>query len=863
MAMEKHDRASPPDAPPPADGPSRDWLTRPQAPVITAAIFFILICGIALFLSWRHFESARRDALSADRTTANLLAGIVLQHNRTTIGILKSYAYRPLFVRAVKSRNLAEIHRHLSDLKKNAGIDLTFITDPRGVLWANFPVFPEALGRNLSDRDWYRGVSAQWQPYMSEVFKLIVADRPLAVAVCVPIFDEKEKVIGVLATSQRLEYIDNIIVQVPFGPYTVMSVIDRGGSLLYSNRYPYKETITEYPHRPMFDRVRKDSNQQLEDTRHGDTGTIYLTMAPIKEIGWTIVVERFRRDIYRASAGHFVSIGFVSLSLYGSIFFFIFYLRRGAQLKLAQDRLRADAALRQEKEKLRERETFIRTVLDNLPIGVAVNSVDPHVVFEYMNDHFPGIYRTTREALGQPGAFWESVYQDPGFRTALKERVERDCAGGDPERMCWEDVPVTRGGEIVAYISARNIPLPDGKRVVSTVWDVTERKRAEEALRRSEENFRRSLEECPLGVRIVSEEGETIYANRAMLDLYGYDDIEEFRKTSAKERYTAESYAAFLERRRKRRHGEPLPADYEIDIIRRDGEVRHLHVFRKEILWDGEQHFQTLYLDITDRKRAEDEIRRLNEELEERVMQRTALLAAANKELESFSYSVSHDLRAPLRGIDGFGQALFEEYSDRPLDETGRNYLARIRKATQNMGALIDELLKLSRVTRVEFHEETVDLSKMVEDIAAELRQRHPERDVRTVIRTGVVVQADGFLMKIAMENLLDNAWKFTGKSGQAEIEFGLTEKDRAGIYFVRDNGVGFDMAYADKLFGAFQRLHTQADFPGTGIGLATVQRIIHRHGGGVWAEGEVGRGATFYFTLAPDQPRGGVGIPG
>jgi signal transduction histidine kinase len=307
------------------------------------------------------------------------------------------------------------------------------------------------------------------------------------------------------------------------------------------------------------------------------------------------------------------------------------------------------------------------------------------------------------------------------------------------------------------------------------------------------------------------------------------------------------------------------------------------------------------------RDRAQEALRRLNAELEQRVRERTAQLEAANKELEAFAYSVSHDLRAPLRGIDGWSLALVEDCADQ-LDARGRERLDLVRAEAQRMGRLIDDLLQLSRVTREQMELEPMDLSALAQSIAAALRQSEPARRVEFVIAPGIVAHGDAKLLRIVLENLLGNAWKFTSQQPQARIEFGAipsvecqvssdgrsdewrvtsagtsaewrvtsAEKKPAvvspstfshqpltmnlqpstinsqpsPVYFVRDNGVGFDMAYAGKLFAPFQRLHKASEFPGTGVGLATVQRIIHRHGGRVWAEAEVGQGATVFFTM-------------
>jgi len=281
------------------------------------------------------------------------------------------------------------------------------------------------------------------------------------------------------------------------------------------------------------------------------------------------------------------------------------------------------------------------------------------------------------------------------------------------------------------------------------------------------------------------------------------------------------------------------------------GAITHISIFKglAFVLVTSLLLYGLFSAELARRRKAEEEIQRLNVDLEKQVEERTRRLEEAYRELEAFTYSVSHDLRSPLRGLDGFSQILLEDYASE-IDATGREHLNRIRSATRRMDQLINALLKLSQVTQSKLDIQPVNLSDIARHVANNLQIAHPERKVEWVIAPDLIVNADLGLMRILIANLLDNAWKFTSKKAQARIELGRKEQNGRDVCFVRDNGTGFDMAYAGKLFGDFQRLHPDSEFEGMGIGLALVWRILKRHGGHIWAEAEVDKGATFYFCL-------------
>jgi PAS domain S-box-containing protein len=374
----------------------------------------------------------------------------------------------------------------------------------------------------------------------------------------------------------------------------------------------------------------------------------------------------------------------------------------------------------------------------------------------------------------------------------------------------------------------------------SIIRDMTERNRWEQKLRGL-------LDAAPDATVVVDERGEIVLVNRQVTNVFGYQ----------KDELLGQSIDILVPERLRGRHSSyrsgffsdprarPMGAGFDLYGLHKNGEEFPVEISLSPLATEDGVLVSSSIRDVTERKRQQHQIEDLNRDL---LRSNTELLAV-NRELESFSYSVSHDLRAPLRAIDGFSLALLEDCGPK-LSEVEAGFLQRIRAGATRMGQLIDDLLTLARTARKELIREEVDLSAIAEDICSQLRAANPNRTVTSIIAPRITVEGDRTLLSLMLENLLNNAWKFTSLRDHSRIEFGVEDANEKTVLFVSDNGAGFDMRYANKLFGAFQRLHDEREFPGNGIGLATVQRIVHRHGGRIWAEAEPGKGTTFRFIL-------------
>jgi PAS domain S-box-containing protein len=698
-----------------------DWLVKSKSIVISILVLFILISSIVIALVYRQYKNAGADLLSADKTSANQIAGFIQEHNNAVLEVLASYARVPSFIDAAKKKDIVEARRQLALLKKNQDFNLALVTDKKGILWANFPAFP--VGSNISYRDWYKGVSASWKPHVSGVFQIMTGDKPLVVAFSFPFFDEKGNPIGILTIYKKLDFITDSTKQASLDQLTTVNITDQGGNILFDTKSGFKKKATGYSLFPVIKKALTENKKQIEiQNQQTNQETSYLSIAEVKSTGWLVIVQRdLKGNLRPQQAKNPLALIIIFALLFIVLSLGLIYFRKIIVLKNTKEQLLSEIKLL-EGEKI-EWET--RYYLENL-----VN---------YTN---------------APLIVWDHDLLIVRFDQAFEEMTG------------WSKAEVL-GKKI-------DLLFPENSKKESLDYIITAAK---------------------------SEKAEVL----------------------------------------------------EVPILHKEGTIRTVLLNSTTIYdSDGKTAIATIAQgrDITDRKQVELEISKLNRKLEKRVLERTANLEAANRQLEAFSYSISQALLTPLQAIERLCDTLKENYQAKP-DDTEKNYLEQMYKEIKRMGQLINDMMKLSRLNRTAINRQSVDVSKMAREITEAYRQKYPGRAVVVTVEKNILIDGDELLLKIALGNLIDNAWKFTAPKEHAVIKFGTTLKDGKTALFIKDNGVGFDVAHVSKLFNAFHRIDSTSDFPGTGIGLATVQRIVDRHGGEIWADGKPGKGATFYFTLS------------
>lgn len=839
-------------------------------------VFLAVLPALVLILD-TGLQQRRLADTNARENALRLVRFAAAHHERVLEGarqLLVALARLP----AVRNRDVATCNSFLADLEKHYPTynNLGVVGSDGNILCSAKPL---AGASTAADLAWFRR-TVQTRGFSAYDYQVggRITDEPVVVF-SYPVFDAAEQIQAVVFITLDLAWLNTLMAAAQLPQGSVLSVVDHEGVVL--GRYPDPERWVglSLPETPLIKAILTHRGEgSLETSGLDGVPRLYAftrlygtTVGEGAYVSIGIPVAAAFAEADRILKRNVVLLGIVSLLGFVAAWFGseVFILRRVRAVVDAAQRLRRGAlstrvgppygpgelghlaqafdemaeALEQHEaersrveEALRQSEARYRALMEQAADGILITDQQGNYLevntqacelLGYAREEF--LTLSVKDII-QPGDLAEVV-------ATLEEMRTR--------KTVWRERLLRRKDGTLVPVEVRAKMLDDG-RVEAIIRDVTDRKRAEEALRESEERYRQMFENNR-AVKLLIDPTSTaiVDANPAAAEFYGYR-VETLRQMKITDINTlppeeiVEKIAQIVTQQR-------LSFVFRHRLA--SGEIRDVEVYTIPIVVRGRQLLYSIIHDITARRQAEEEIRRLNAELEQRVIERTAQLEEANRELEAFSYSVSHDLRAPLRAVDAFSRIVLQDCAAQ-LSPEAVGYLQRVRANAQHMSRLIEDLLAFSRFSRQSLKKQTVVLTSLVQRVLEDLKGEYAERQVEIVVGDLPDCQGDPALLRQVFVNLLSNALKFTRQRDVARIEVGCQSQNGERVYFVKDNGAGFDMRYAHKLFGVFQRLHRAEDYEGTGVGLAIVQRIIHRHGGRVWAEAAVDEGATFYFTI-------------
>ena len=842
-------------------------------------IFLIGTWSLAFYASQTLHGDMERMQGEQQFSTVSFIAAEINQELDNRVKALEAFA-RKITPDAIRQPAILQ-----AILEDRTTIQLLFnngvaAVGTNGTVIAEYPRLPGRLGANFSERDYVIGPLQQEKVTIGRPVMSKVMQAPVFV-IGVPIRDARGQVIGALGGIVDLR-LPNFLDKISANQYG-----KTGGYLLVAPQYRLIVTASD-KRRIMEVLPAPGVNPGIDRFIQGHEGSeimlnplgveVLVSAKRVPVAGWYVAVVLPTEEVYAPIHDMLLRVrygaGVLTLIFAGLIWWM---LRRQLAPMLAtvkalsalsdtgqppqplpiprQDELgeliggfnRLLDTLQQREDALKDSEARFRS-LTEMSSDFYWETDAEHRLTTRTESKREAAEGVLRQASPLGKRRWDVPYLSPDESGWRQHRATLDA------HLPFRDFEIARPrvNGTVHYVAVSGDPVFDasgtfrGYRGVGA--DVTERTLAAKALRSSEEKFAKAFRSSPTFLSISTRaNGRYVEVNEGFLRGTGHTREEVIGHTSA-------DIGLWKDLRERQRAIDVLLEQgsitaFETELRKKSGELVACEIWAEPIEIEGEPCIIWVTNDITARKKTEAEIRRINAELEQRVEQRTHDLQVANRELESFAYSVSHDLRAPLRAIEGFSRLIESEYAPH-LDERGKDYFRRIRGGATRMATLIDDLLNLSKVSRQELRLGPVDLSALAREAAEELQATEPKRKVEWVIAPNIKGHGDTSLLQVVMQNLLGNAWKYSSKRDFAHIEFGVETRNGRPAYFVRDNGVGFDMAYSDKLFGAFQRLHSPGEFPGTGIGLATVKRIVLRHGGEVSAESKPAQGATFYFTL-------------